>query len=178
MNKGRRRLFHSLTALSISIGLIVLIIDLRSYWVADRLGWRSSSVETTHGEFHFSYMSYTPGSGYAPGTGWAYSTSAPRGHKAKSLWGVQPALAEYGFAYTIITDPRFRSFHMMVPLWFIALIFAILPASWLSRYRRPWRRERRRAAGLCVRCGYDIRATPERCPECGESTLIETSGED
>jgi hypothetical protein len=51
-----------------------------------------------------------------------------------------------------------------VPYWFIALLSLPLPLLALSR----WRRERRIAReGLCPVCGYDLRASPDRCPECG-----------
>jgi hypothetical protein len=50
------------------------------------------------------------------------------------------------------------------PAWVVAVSAALLPLVWV----RGWRRQRRRARlGLCQTCGYDMQATPERCPECG-----------
>lgn len=50
------------------------------------------------------------------------------------------------------------------PYWPLVLGSTILPGLWL---RRSMRQRRRRHLGLCPLCGYDLRASPQRCPECG-----------
>jgi hypothetical protein len=51
-----------------------------------------------------------------------------------------------------------------VPLWPLAILFSAGPLFWYLTERRAKRAVSR---GHCPQCGYDMRATPDRCPECG-----------
>jgi hypothetical protein len=50
------------------------------------------------------------------------------------------------------------------PCWVAFVFAAAAPGWWLARRVRKRRTIR---LGLCPDCGYDLRATPDRCPECG-----------
>ena len=54
--------------------------------------------------------------------------------------------------------------YVTLPGWLPALALGLPPALWLLHRRRL---ARRASAGPCAACGYDLRATPGRCPECG-----------
>jgi hypothetical protein len=62
-----------------------------------------------------------------------------------------------------------RTSTFVVWLGWPLLLSALVPAAWLI-WRRKVAREGRK--GMCRVCGYDLRASPDRCPECGTSTTM------
>lgn len=70
------------------------------------------------------------------------------------------------FDYGRVTPLNLIEEHWMfyAAFWEIVILTMVMPAIaiWYSVRRR-----RRRKLGCCVECGYDLRSTPDRCPECG-----------
>jgi hypothetical protein len=86
----------------------------------------------------------------------------PRGGVLNGIeypWNIQ---SEYG---RLVIDFPFLPF-ISVEYWSVLLFSALAP---LGRLFSKWTRIKanRVAQGLCPNCGYDLRATPDRCPECG-----------
>ena len=68
----------------------------------------------------------------------------------------------------ILPQPLTGTETVIVSLWVPVVLTGILPLLWvLVPLRREMRGAIRRKRHLCPNCSYDIRATPNRCPECG-----------
>jgi hypothetical protein len=63
---------------------------------------------------------------------------------------------------------RYPDWYLQIPvLWTVGLNFVPVALCIVPLLRARRRRDRARQ-GRCVRCGYNLRGSPDRCPECGE----------
>ena len=110
-----------------------------------------------------------------PPGGWdSYPAGSPQ---AQQVWDLpfqrnlmDRSWRRRGFEYVAGRSRAFYYYPMIaltVPLWSLAVSAALLPAVWLVRHAKRVHASRR---GLCPVCGYDLRASPERCPECGAAS--------
>jgi len=73
----------------------------------------------------------------------------------------------FGIVFTQVSNGTHPYWNLDMSPWPFCLLFTTLAT--LFMIPSVWRfvRNRHRAAGTCLVCGYDLRASPLRCPECG-----------
>ena len=82
-----------------------------------------------------------------------------------------PMIRSEGFDVAGLQYNRFRlgmlTVHFVaIPLWQLSLVLGAVVLQ-LARVHPLRLRRRRRRLGLCLACGYDLRGSEGRCPECG-----------
>jgi hypothetical protein len=148
----KRRLFNVLAMLSLLLCVAVLVSWVHSHRSYDAVGFwpfpsspRVYGVITDEGTICFAVLNEGNGD-----RRWAWRHS--KQHDLKTQVRVYAG-------FVLHRDPK--GYVVGLPHLVLCLLTAVAPALWLARRRR------QPGAGLCRQCGYDLRATPDRCPECG-----------
>jgi hypothetical protein len=177
MRRLLRWTFNTLAAASLLLCLATAGLWVRSYWVYDwfyaerrEVGEDGQGSAISH--YDCTVVSYRGRIGGS--IGWS---ERPEGHSTPP-WEFEFGHPSRRFA-ELATDSRLRITHAIfggytfteqhwaVPAWALVSAFAVLPLIVTLRQVRTVRRRQRARLGCCPACGYDLRATPERCPECG-----------
>jgi hypothetical protein len=180
MRRLCRGLFNGLTVLSLLLCVATVVLWARSYGLSDQVDWRGAggwrALRTAKGRVAASVL-------LADHSGYPEQFQRPRYQRDQAgppfNWllmmggSAGDTLADWergGFAWHERRNIGRGTLHAIavVPFWFVAAATAALPLGWVTMRRQSSARHRRRQrAGLCPACGYDLRASPDRCPECG-----------
>jgi hypothetical protein len=183
MKRLLRWAFNLATVVSAVLFVATCVLWVRSYWTVKELDgvtaiWHAEwKVASSYGELWFEQDQLVSGGAFdnkeveEPYTeNWSLGFSVVRLHGpfARSLVGSRfygETLDVQGMNFSWWgTRIRF----LAVPDWIVVTASLVLPMCYLMRRFRTCRRSRRHVSGLCLSCGYDLRATPHRCPECGK----------
>ena len=94
-------------------------------------------------------------------------------HETRQQWGclgIYVGLLDGTLKFDPWT-PLMRERTVQVSYWLLLMV-SLVPGG-IAAYRaaKAARRDRRRRRGLCVACGYDLRESKDRCPECGTAIV-------
>ena len=158
-----RRLFNIMAAISLVLCLAMTTMWLRSHWCQDHIPlFREWFAQSEDGRLRIGHMvPWTVATPRNPAT--SITTLPP---SADPRWRqLQATMAQStqsrATMSTIMVFDGFSEYYVTV-----VLQLGILPFLWLLFWAL--RRQQRMDGGRgCLQCGYDLRATPDRCPECG-----------
>jgi len=87
---------------------------------------------------------------------------------AGRFWGFGRTKTTYfhGSMFSGISSPRPLTI-LAIPYYALVALALVLPVGMVTHQVGVMIRRRRKSKGQCPQCGYDVRATPRRCPECG-----------
>jgi hypothetical protein len=190
----KRRLFNVLAAVSLVPCLATGVSGIRSIWTGDllvvRVGHPACDTRSSFnlwmdcGELTAMFSVYMrqgmdAGGSFGRPISWASQPTPPRQPLTLTQvrWEAQQEAQGWirhigPFRYRRSDDAnlmgtwRDRTWQVCAPAWSVCALTGALPAMWFVRRRR-WRAAHRRRNNCCATCGYDLRATPDRCPECG-----------
>lgn len=140
---------------AVSLLSLLLCLALLGLWV--RSGWRSDTVWYAGERSTVSVNSETGRILFV----WAKGPSPPLGFDGYFARHRSPLWhhVKHLFVFRAFESGN-QTWAAQAPHWAAALA-AAAPALWLRRH------DPRRRPGHCTACGYDLRATPQQCPECG-----------
>ena len=173
MKRLARHLFTLASAASLLLCVAVCVLWARSYHRSSGVAWTASdgdpaahalfTASSGAGGMSISFERYDL-TGEPPGWMWTCSELPPYGE-----WYFPLQTERFGFGAVLESDEGGAAYGLLVPHWFVATLTAVSPAAWLWAHVR---RRRRIVRGLCPACGYDLRASPARCPECGTTPEV------
>ena len=173
MRRLARHAFAALATLSLLLCMAVCVLWVRSrHWEETPVitaGNRLAQAYARAGAAHL-YLSWgIPKDGELLRECWSKHTSSDPARTFEGMFGFAPSLclqAPSASQLDLVTDPELATgFHYVhLPLWLPAMLTFLFPGWWF--YGRHLKKHRAKR-GLCPTCGYDLRASPHRCPECG-----------
>ena len=173
----RRWTFNGLAVLSVAFCVVAFTMWIRSYFKLDDISYSS--------RWHVHNFSSHRGRAFIQ---WGWSTenilerASARYRHGGWVWDTISSGA------TLAVEPQSRGWKLggfdcfscrrinsarqpvagelvvIIPWWFLFTAAAAPPIWWLNSTRQKKRRAR---LGQCLYCGYDLRGTPDQCPECG-----------